>query len=913
LRESFSNAEVPVMISEGSNVHNTINIRELQRELIDPITASNIQDLKQLDYDWSSNTFNLQSNLSKILTKSGFTEQHRQNSLSQSGRLFLSRILLNFQFEVKVGDVLSGKYKIIKKIKVGKNSAVYLATHRSLGMSVVLKLIRPGAANELENSLQLLGKLTNKSGIVRPVDLFEVELHDILKKPVVVSCIVFPRIEGTTLREFLNQKSYHLNSHVALAFIKQVGGALAELEQSGAYHGDLHDENIIVEQNASGLLSFLVIDVSFGLMGSLSANECKNSDLSQFRQLVWRILSFQKASLSKMSLRKYLGTKQFLAISKILEGQGETFASLLSFVKSEVDFNLYSTEKKIFLESKFNTPKTFRLQRYEEIIDPSEAARLFVPFPELMERIEGFSNVFVSGNRGSGKSTYLASLGFFPENKSPFVDFKEILGIYFPCRQGEFKALRGNENWSKEKAQERTTAIVVTKVVRRTLETLAVAVAASLITVPQDLTPLRIVLNRFVPQPGLISVGDDIQPEIENFVSTILRVEMELLSNFRANENLSANQIQLHALIEFFSSLRSVFPELSNTRFHILFDDAGAPNLTLDVQKVLCDLMMTSNPIFCVKFSAEKFTFRFESSVGKVPENGHDYFEHDISYLLLIGSPTARMARRALREHLRKIIELRLEQFKFGSRNIIDYLGDNESSSEILIKKLSSGQEANYAGWTVVWNTADRTPRVLLELVSEIFAYAEISAESKPRLIDGKIQDKAIRTISEKRLQSLSQISGDITLGNKKQSLGRRLFEVTASIGSVFRTYLKEQSGKYRPRQHLAIERNDLENLSAEADEVLNKLISFGVLDDSKAEYARDDAVKKPIYVLNHIYCPAFNITFRRDEHLRLSKAKFELLLLSPQGFLRQGTKRLAALAANEEPLDGLFGFKFDE
>ncbi|MEE4208455.1 MAG: hypothetical protein V2I43_04215, partial [Parvularcula sp.] len=74
-------------------------------------------------------------------------------------------------------------------------------------------------------------------------------------------------------------------------------------------------------------------------------------------------------------------------------------------------------------------------------------------------------------------------------------------------------------------------------------------------------------------------------------------------------------------------------------------------------------------------------------------------------------------------------------------------------------------------------------------------------------------------------------------------------------------------------------------------------------LDDAKLQHARDDQVKKPVYVLNRIYCPAFGISFVRDEHLRLSREKMEMLLLNPQLFNRQGTAKLRALPENRRDL----------
>ena len=903
------------MTSGSNSNHNTNETLVVRKTLLDTFSNSTVNDIGELKFNWTQNTASLDSIYATLLIENGFAEVANDLlKVNRSGKLFLSRMLIDFKTAIVNGMVIGEKYVVRSKIKIGKNSAIYYAEHKALGYRVVLKLIRPGAAENLIASLKLLNALNSKSQIVRPVDLLTVEVEDVFKAPALVDCVVFPAIDGITLRSFLQQKNYHLNSHIALSFIKQIGGALYDLEQVGAYHGDLHDENIIVEESANGFLAFSVIDVSFGAMGSLSVSDCKNHDLSQFRQHIWRILSLQKSYLPNMSLRKFLGTRQFLAINKILSGRAESFAQIQSYIEGDVDYTKYSEQKAAFLAHEFNQPKTFRLQRYEEIIDPSAAARLFVPFPELMARVSGFSNAYVSGNRGSGKSTYLAALAYFASNSEPTVDIRETFGVYFPCRQGEFKSLRGHQSWNQVEAQERTTAIIIVKIIRRTLEELSDGVTRGQIKEPSDLSQLRTFLNEFIPAPGIVLVQRELLPEMQNFASSMVRVEMEMLSSFRSGAADTSRPTQDRGLIAFFSIIKSLFADLAATRFHILFDDAGAPNLTPDVQKVLCDLILTSNPVFCIKFSAEKFTFNFESSYGKIPENGHDYFEHDISHMLFIGSKSARLASEDLERYFQGIIEQRLEYFGYRSHHIVDYLGDNRSIADQLIGLLAGARkDARYAGWTAVWHIADRTPRNLLEIVSEIFAYADVRPDSEPSQVSAAVQDKAIRAISDKRLQSLSQIAGYIFVGGKKVSLGRRLFEVTASIGSIFRGYLRQEIGKQRKRQHLAIERNDLSDLSPEAGELLRRLISYGVLDDSKSEYARDDVVKKPIYVLNRIYCPAFNIIYRRDEHLRLSRAKFELLLLNPEGFVRYGTKRLVAIASEGETLDGLFGFKIYE
>lgn len=902
-------------MNQNSN-HSDTNASLIEKKrLLDFVQSADLSDFAELNYNWQNNTLNREASAYKILMENDLAEASGEgNGLTRAGRLFLSRLLLQFH-PIETDQVsISGSYILTKRLRVGKNSAIYLAKHKLLGNQVIAKILRPGASENIIESLQIMSGLQPNSGIVLPIDIFPIKRTDAFGAEVELNCLIFPIVPGISLRNFLSHKSYHLNSHVAVSFVRQVGAALADLESLGAYHGDLHDENILVEEGQSGQLTFHLIDVSFGAMGSLSTEECRNGDLSNFRQHIWRILSLQKSFIPRMSLRKFLGTSQFRKLDKILSGTVTGFSEVMSLVEDEVQQQLFEEEKSAFRSEKFGRPTTFRLQRYEEIIDPSEAARLFVPFAELMSKVTDFSNTFVSGNRGSGKSTYLAALGFFPLSESSHVDFRDILGVYFPCRQGEFKALHGHSEWDSEAARNFTTRLIVVKTIRRTLEAISQGTRVSRIKTPSNLHHLREFLNQFVPPPGIVSVESDLLPELKNFASTMIRVEMELLGGANLQEYVTQPQVGPASLIEFFEVIRKTFAELASTRFHLLFDDAGIPNLSPNVQKVLCDLMLTSNPIFCIKFSAEKFTFEFESSYGKTPENGHDYFEQDISQTLFVGSRNARLPRQDLEKYFRRIVEQRLEYFGYQSHDIVNYLGDNPNISDQLVGLLASGRAAaRYAGWTAVWNIADRSPRNLLELVSEIFAYAEVDKTTQPEVIKMATQDKAIRTISHKRLQSLSQIAGSITIGGRKVSLGRKLYEITASVGSIFRAYLKEESGKQRKRQHLALERNDSSELTAEASIILEKLISFGVLDDTKSEYARDDRVLKPIYVLNRIYCPAFNIIYRRDEHLRLSRKKFEGLLLDPESFVKDGTRRLAKLQKDSSFEDGLFGYNIYE
>ncbi|MDR6626202.1 serine/threonine-protein kinase [Caulobacter segnis] len=864
--------------------------------------------LEEFDYDWISNSFNQSSEFANTIKSLNYEDEAQPGSLNRSGKLFMGRLLLHFDIiEKDPSNSITDKYSEFELISSGKNAIVFSARHKLLNSRVVLKIVRPGASENITDSIRRLSDIRSDSGLVLPIDYIEAAVPDLLGKPSPVGCIVFPYIKGKTFGEFLKQQNHHLNSQVVISFARQIARALAELERVGAYHGDLHEDNILVDQYADGGLTFRVVDVSFDAMGSLSREICKNNDLNSFKQHVWRVLAAQRAFVPTLSIRKYIGTRSYLIISSILSERADSFSNICSLLESDGGYSAFINDRDRFISKKFETPSSFRLQRYEEITDPTVAVELFVPFEELISKITEFGNMYVSGNRGSGKSTYLAALAFFPETAGSVVETEKIFGIYFPCRQGEFKALEGR-TLNRESVTRATNRLLAIKIIRTTLEAVSAGLGAGKLSTPSDLSKLRDYVSGFVPPPGLVSVSPDVQSEMENLVSTMVRVEMVESAWLFDGTNDRAPPLELRSLIDFFKRLREAIPQLVSTQFHLLFDDAGTPYVPKNVQAALSDLMLLSNPIFCVKISAEKLTFDFCSSENKILEIGQDYVEHDISQVLFIGADKS-LRREELSRYFRKIVQERLKHFRYSSTDILEYLGDHQIPPDELIMRLAKRQRnAYYCGWTAVWNIADRTPRNLLEIVSEVFAAGGIEPNSPPKLVGPSAQNRAIRTISEKRLDSLSQISGAIAVGGEEISLGRRLFEVTTAIGSTFRKYLRSDEGIRPPRQHLAVERNDLGELYPDAQRILNRLITFGVLDATKFEFSRDDEARKPIYVLNRIYCPIFGISYRRDDHLRLSKSKLEMLLMRPNLFLRDGTRRLRELEEGGE--EDLFTYR---
>ncbi len=373
--------------------------------------------LRELDYDWSRNTFNSKAAIVPELEAQGFVERHGSLlGVNRMGLLFLGRLLLHFDVKklgIGIFGNLNDKYKDFQPLSMGKNSIVVEARHKVLDTRVVLKLIRPGASSEITKSVSRLSNLRADAVIVLPIDFLEVATVDLLGKPVSLGCLVFPFVEGITFREFLAQKNHHLNSQVVISFARQIGGSAPR-----ALGADRRVPRRLARGQYSGGsvraregTRFKVVDISFDAMGSLPFEVCRNNDLSNYKQHLWRILSAQKLFMPRMSLRKYIGTRHYIRIMKVLSEETDSFFKVCGALASDSEFDQYLEAKKRFISERFRSPVSFRLQRYEEITDPTIAVKLFVPYKPLMEKITGFSNIYVSGNRGSGKSTYLAVTG----------------------------------------------------------------------------------------------------------------------------------------------------------------------------------------------------------------------------------------------------------------------------------------------------------------------------------------------------------------------------------------------------------------------------------------------------------------------------------------------------------------------
>ncbi|HEY1424157.1 MAG TPA: tetratricopeptide repeat protein, partial [Candidatus Acidoferrum sp.] len=162
----------------------------------------------------------------------------------------------------KPGDVLGGRYEIVKVLGEGGMGTVYKAMDREVEHLVALKLIRSDMAEEpviLARFKQelLTARLVTHRNVIRIYELSEIDG---------VKFITMEFVEGSDLRKLLHDQG-KLPPEQAVEIMRQVCLALEAAHGAGVIHRDLKPNNIMQEKNGR----ILVMD--FGLARSMDSSD----------------------------------------------------------------------------------------------------------------------------------------------------------------------------------------------------------------------------------------------------------------------------------------------------------------------------------------------------------------------------------------------------------------------------------------------------------------------------------------------------------------------------------------------------------------------------------------------------------------------------------------------------------------
>jgi hypothetical protein len=141
-----------------------------------------------------------------------------------------------------VGQVLSQRYRIIKKLGEGAMGGVYLAEHTGVGATIVLKVLLP----ELANDQNVVDSFLREARIA--AEIHDDNVIDIFysgRGPDGQVFLAMEYVEGATLYDIL-EKEGPLPWARAKPLLAQIASALAAAHACGVIHRDVKPENVLV-------------------------------------------------------------------------------------------------------------------------------------------------------------------------------------------------------------------------------------------------------------------------------------------------------------------------------------------------------------------------------------------------------------------------------------------------------------------------------------------------------------------------------------------------------------------------------------------------------------------------------------------------------------------------------------------
>jgi serine/threonine-protein kinase len=155
---------------------------------------------------------------------------------------------------------LAGRYRVIERIGSGGTGEVYRAHDEQTQSSVAVKLLRPGAAHDLEQATQLFEGAWTASLIRHPNIVAIHETGLCAHGPF----IVMEDLRGENVGRVLERHG-RLDAAHALALIEPVLLALGAAHGVGLTHGDVKPENVVVCQAARQGATVKLLDFGTGI------------------------------------------------------------------------------------------------------------------------------------------------------------------------------------------------------------------------------------------------------------------------------------------------------------------------------------------------------------------------------------------------------------------------------------------------------------------------------------------------------------------------------------------------------------------------------------------------------------------------------------------------------------------------
>jgi len=157
----------------------------------------------------------------------------------------------NKRFDFPAGRYIAGKYQIEEMLGSGYEGEVYRIVERSTGIRRAAKFYYPHRDPTGKAAIAYARKLDALRHCPILLQYHHQETAYVRRSKVTV--VISELVEGKKLSEFLYQQAGHrLSVFEALHVLHVLAKGIAPIHARGEYHGDIHDDNIMIRRQGIG-------------------------------------------------------------------------------------------------------------------------------------------------------------------------------------------------------------------------------------------------------------------------------------------------------------------------------------------------------------------------------------------------------------------------------------------------------------------------------------------------------------------------------------------------------------------------------------------------------------------------------------------------------------------------------------
>ena len=154
------------------------------------------------------------------------------------------------RFDFQPGRKIAGKYEIERLLGSGWEGEVYAIVERTTGIRRAAKFYYPHRDPMGKSAIAYARKLDALRHCPILMQYHHQEVAYVRRRKVTV--VISELVEGQKLSEFLDAQPKGLSTFEALHVLYVLAKGISPIHARGEYHGDIHDDNIMIRRSGIG-------------------------------------------------------------------------------------------------------------------------------------------------------------------------------------------------------------------------------------------------------------------------------------------------------------------------------------------------------------------------------------------------------------------------------------------------------------------------------------------------------------------------------------------------------------------------------------------------------------------------------------------------------------------------------------